>query len=120
AGWEPRGWFYHRSTIGVDPRGEEAFAEVVGRAGTRLLERVRVHPQRHRHVGVPELLAYPLRRALMPDGRATRLGALTRDCRARERGTVSASIRRRWERVRERPARAAPHRRSDGAPAPVL
>src|SRR5437762_5325152 len=35
-------------------------------------------------------------------------------------GTVSASIRRRWTRVRERPTRAAPHRRSDGAPAPVL
>ena len=35
-------------------------------------------------------------------------------------GTVSASIRRRWRRVRERPTRAAPHRRSDGAPAPVL
>src|SRR5881409_851598 len=35
-------------------------------------------------------------------------------------GTVSASIRRRWARVRERPTRAAPHRRSDGAPAPVL
>src|SRR5439155_24443400 len=35
-------------------------------------------------------------------------------------GTVSASIRRRWARVRERPIRAAPHRRSDGAPAPVL
>src|SRR5436190_21037938 len=35
-------------------------------------------------------------------------------------GTVSASIRRRWTRVRERPTRAVPHRRSDGAPAPVL
>src|SRR5207253_547785 len=35
-------------------------------------------------------------------------------------GTVSASIRRRWTRVRERPTRAAPHRRSDGAAAPVL
>ena len=35
-------------------------------------------------------------------------------------GTVSASIRRRWTRVWERPTRAAPHRRSDGAPAPVL
>src|SRR5204862_7730121 len=35
-------------------------------------------------------------------------------------GTVSASIRRRWTQVRERPTRAAPHRRSDGAPAPVL
>src|SRR6266436_6069411 len=35
-------------------------------------------------------------------------------------GTVSASIRRRWTRVRERPTRSAPHRRSDGAPAPVL
>src|SRR5712691_4040889 len=35
-------------------------------------------------------------------------------------GTVSASIRRRWTRVRERPTRAAPHRRCDGAPAPVL
>ncbi|HTD27733.1 MAG TPA: phospholipase D-like domain-containing protein, partial [Candidatus Elarobacter sp.] len=35
-------------------------------------------------------------------------------------GTVSASIRRRWTWVRERPTRAAPHRRSDGAPAPVL
>src|SRR5438094_3186781 len=35
-------------------------------------------------------------------------------------GTVSASIRRRRTRVRERPTRAAPHRRSDGAPAPML
>ena len=35
-------------------------------------------------------------------------------------GTVSASIRRRWTRVRERPTRAAPHRRSDGAPASPL
>src|SRR5207247_10751566 len=35
-------------------------------------------------------------------------------------GTVAASIRRRWTRVRERPTRAAPHTRSDGAPAPVL
>src|SRR5213593_2810814 len=35
-------------------------------------------------------------------------------------GAVSASIRRRWTRVRERSTRAAPHRRSDGAPAPVL
>src|SRR5207244_7894162 len=34
-------------------------------------------------------------------------------------GVVSASIRRRWTWVRERPTRAAPHRRSDGAPAPV-
>src|SRR5882724_3726146 len=33
-------------------------------------------------------------------------------------GTVSASIRRRWTRVWERPTRAAPHRRSDGAPLP--
>src|SRR5438874_810564 len=35
-------------------------------------------------------------------------------------GTASALIRRRWSRVRERPTRSAPHRRSDGAPAPVL
>src|SRR5438093_12332679 len=33
---------------------------------------------------------------------------------------ILSSIRRRWTRVRERPTRAAPHRRSDGAPAPVL
>src|SRR5438093_3899937 len=33
---------------------------------------------------------------------------------------ASASFRRRWTLFRERQTRAAPHRRSDGAPAPVL
>src|SRR5439155_19111591 len=39
---------------------------------------------------------------------------------ARERGRRLRFDRRRRTRVRERPTRAAPHRRSDGAPAPVL
>src|SRR5438552_4785896 len=49
-----------------------------------------------------------------------RLGACPETAVHGSGGTVSASIRRRWARVRERPTRAAPHRRSDGAPAPVL
>src|SRR5204863_6511092 len=40
--------------------------------------------------------------------------------RGKPRSLLRPSIRRRWTRVRERPTRAAPHRRSDGAPAPVL
>src|SRR5439155_27132995 len=56
----------------------------------------------------------------LPDRRAARLGARPETAVHGSGGTVSASIRRRWTRVRERPTRAAPHRRSDGAPAPVL
>src|SRR5207249_6581259 len=57
--------------------------------------------------------------------RLTRTGEATPPARGAEwvhgsGGTVSASIRHRWTRVRERPTPSAPHRRSDGAPAPVL
>src|SRR5207249_958569 len=52
--------------------------------------------------------------------RQARLGACPETAVHGSGGTVSASIRRRWTRVREQPTRAAPHRRSDGAPAPVL
>src|SRR5205814_8753523 len=58
-----------------------------------------------------------------PKGRRAtraRLGARPETAVHGSGGTVSASIRRRWTRVRERPTRAAPHRRCDGAPAPVL
>src|SRR5207249_2659278 len=58
-----------------------------------------------------------------PKGRRAtraRLGARPETAVHGSGGTVSASIRRRWTRVRERPTRAAPHRRSDGVPAPVL
>src|SRR5207247_2483196 len=51
---------------------------------------------------------------------APRLGACPEAAVHGSGGTVSASIRRRSTRVRERPTRSAPHRRSDGAPAPVL
>src|SRR5207247_4169840 len=57
---------------------------------------------------------------VFPAPAAPALGAGTETAVHGSGGTVSASIRRGWKRVRERPTRAAPHRRSDGAPAPVL
>src|SRR5207245_2255509 len=53
-----------------------------------------------------------------PLGGRARVGACPETAVHGGGGTVSASIRRRWTRVRERPTRAAAHRRSDGAQRP--